>query len=272
MIFPAVLTMEFLDCYRATITRMKYPPECEASLNVIYEDEDFVVVNKPAGLVCHPTKGDEYSSLIGRLRIFLTSTSQPHLVNRLDRETSGLVVVAKNKMAAAGLGAVWEKRQAKKMYDAIVHGSVEADGGLIDAPLGRDEGSAVAVKDCIREDGAMARTQFWTTKRFHRSGGSFSVLKVMPHTGRKHQIRIHLQHIGHSVVGDKLYGLDPSFYLAFVRNELAESDRAQLLLPYQALHAARLEFNWNDRLYVFDASPEKWFCDFIAPSSQEAFG
>ncbi len=167
----------------------------EKLFNIIHEDVDLLVVHKPADLVCHPTKGDEYSSLISRARIYLKAASEPHLVNRLDRETSGLVVIAKTVLAARELGKIWETRTIQKEYVAIVHGHVAAEQGMIDAPLGKDETSIVAIKDCVRPDGAAAQTEFFVEKRFERKSVKFTLLRLLPRTGRKHQIRIHLQHL-----------------------------------------------------------------------------
>src|SRR5213595_2609188 len=91
-------------------------------LKIVFEDERLLVINKPAGLVCHPTKGDEYSSLIGRVRLHLNGSAKPHLIHRLDRETSGVVLAAKNSKVAGELGKIWEKRAVQKEYLAIVHG------------------------------------------------------------------------------------------------------------------------------------------------------
>ena len=136
---------------------------------VIHEDADLLVVHKPADLVCHPTKGDAYSSLISRARIYLKTESEPRLVNRLDRETSGLVVIAKTVEAARELGKIWETRAIQKEYLAIVHGHVTAEQGMIDAPLGKDETSIVAIKDCVRPDGTPAQTEFFAEQRFFRN-------------------------------------------------------------------------------------------------------
>src|SRR3984885_5584528 len=117
-------------------------------LDIIYEDTDLLVVNKSAGLVCHPTKGDEFSSLISRVRLHLGAAG--HLVNRLDRETSGVTVVAKDPAAAGELGKLWESRSVQKEYLAIVHGAVRDDCGVISLALGKDEKSIIAIKDCAR--------------------------------------------------------------------------------------------------------------------------
>ena len=243
-----------------------------ARLDIVHEDADLLVVNKPAGLVCHPTKGDEYSSLISRVRLHLPGGT-PHLIHRLDRETSGLVVVAKNSAAAGELGKIWESRAVQKEYLAIVHGHPAEDRGVIDAPLGRDEASPVAIKDCVRPDGAPARTEYVVEKRFFRpvaagaapSGpGRFALVRLQPLTGRKHQIRIHLAHAGHPIVGDKIYGGDPDSYLALVEDRLTEEQRARLLLPHQALHAGRIQFAWRGRSHDYTAPPETAFTGFIA--------
>lgn len=270
--------------------------------DIIHEDADLLVINKPADLVCHPTKGDEFSSLISRVRLHLGADSKPHLVNRLDRETSGVTVVAKHAAAAGELGRIWETRAIEKEYLAIVHGQVREEHGLIDAPLGKDERSPVAIKDCVRLDGTPAQTEFWVERRMGnwgniehptsnaehpmRGGGAssldvgssmlevgcshkpqfqpFTLLRLLPRTGRKHQIRIHLAHLGHPIVGDKIYGGDETLYLALVERRLTDEQRARLILPNHALHASALRFEWRGKLVEFRCEPEPWFTDFLA--------
>lgn len=240
----------------------------EKLFEIIDEDPDLLIINKPAGLVCHPTKGDERSSLVSRVRLHLGTTEQFHLVNRLDRETSGVVVVAKNDAAARDLRKIWEGRRVQKEYRAIVHGHVAAEQGTIDAPLGRDEASVVAIKDCVRADGAASHTDFEVVRRFKRSEGGFTLLKLLPHTGRKHQIRIHLAHAGHAIVGDKLYGGDEDLYLALVQDRLTEEQRRRLILPHHALHARSVRLEWRGRETIFQAEPETWFNDFLAQGGE----
>lgn len=239
---------------------------------IVFEDEDWLVVHKPADLVCHPTKGDARSSLISRVRLYLGPGSAPQFVNRLDRETSGLVVCAKHAAAARDLRRIWESRQVTKRYLAIVHGNPVAPTGWITAPLGPDPDSPVAIKDRVRPDGAPAETRWEKIGVFRRAEGEFALLRVEPLTGRKHQIRIHLAHGGHPVVGDKLYGGDEQAYLALVERRLTEAQRQRLILPCQALHAAELEFVWRGETRRFKSAPEAWFVEFLPPELRTDIG
>ena len=231
--------------------------------DIVHEDSDLLVINKPAGLVCHPTKGDEYSSLISRARLHLGAGSEPQLINRLDRETSGVILVAKNAETALEIRRIWERRDVVKKYLAIVHGTVETEDGLIDAPLGKDTRSPVAIKDCVTPGGAPAQTRFRVLRRFRRTEGEFSLLEIQPLTGRKHQIRIHLAHVGHAIVGDKLYGPDENIYLDVVSYRLTDAQRRRLILPHHGLHAGEVRFEWRGEERRFCAEAEHWFNEFM---------
>jgi 23S rRNA pseudouridine1911/1915/1917 synthase len=257
----------------------------EKLFDIIYEDADLLVINKSAGLVCHPTKNGEMSSLIGRARLYLKNSAPPHLVNRLDRETGGVVLIAKNSETAGELGKILESRSIEKEYLAIVYGHLRENSGLIDASLGKDDRSIIAVKDCVRSDGASAQTEFFVERRFNRllvgrkpsqaqifsenqdstesRPTEFSFLRIVPRTGRKHQIRIHLAHIGHPIVGDKIYGGDEDCYLALAQNRLTDEQRAQLIFENHALYARSIKFIWRGKPMEFSCEPESWFADFL---------
>lgn len=227
---------------------------------VIHEDKGLLVVHKPADLVCHPTKGDVYSSLISRARLHCKGEAEAlHMVNRLDRETSGLVFIAKDRETARELTRQWEHRSVEKTYRAIVHGWPTNDEFKVHAALGKDTQSQVAIKDRVCANGHPATTSFRVLKRFERDGDPFALLEVSPLTGRKHQIRIHLQHVGHPIVGDKIYGLDERYYLALVNGVLSDSDRQTLRLPCQALHAQSVTFDYHGQRRRFETEPEPWF-------------
>jgi len=217
-------------------------------LNVVDESKDWLVVDKPAYLVCHPSAAGPASSLIGRLRLYFADRPEvsPHFVNRLDRETSGLVLVSK---LAHGHGAMCRAyEQAEKVYWAVVAGWPEAAQGSIEAPLGRAERSLVRLKQWVLPGGAAARTDWRLLRQWKRDGRRYSLLEVRPLTGRTHQIRAHLSWMGTPVVGDKIYGPDESLFVEHLehgwtpRLELALESRRHLL---SALELRLGEHHWS---------------------------
>lgn len=234
----------------------------EHLFDVISEDEELLVISKPAGLVCHPTKGDIYSSLISRARLYLNSVDPPHMINRLDRETSGIVIIAKTSEANVRLRKLWEMRGVEKEYLAIVHGDFQR-ATVINAPLGKDPSSQIAIKDRVRPDGSPAITHVYPLKTFLRENAHFSLVRVLLQTGRKHQIRIHLAYLGHPIVGDKLYGSDEGLYLAFVRDELTPEQQSTLITSNHCLHAGRVSFELFGETRSYVCPPEAWFIQFV---------
>ncbi len=227
-----------------------------AEFDVIAETADYIVVNKPAPLLVHPTKPGPTPTLLDGLKVLLgyemANGAQLSIINRLDRETSGLVLVAKNVRTARAFHRAMERRLTRKEYQAIIWDWPEEDSFCVDAPMlrrGEVESSPVWLMQCIHSRGAEAYTEFEVVRRFEKStrnGSRFSVVRAMPHTGRMHQIRLHLRHAGFGVVGDKLYGLDEHLYLKHIETGWTEELAAKLLLPRQALHSCALGLSLSE--------------------------
>ncbi len=204
----------------------------ELSRWIIHEDERLLVIDKPGDVVCHPSKHGPNSSLVGAAREY-TGLGTLHLVFRLDRETSGVVVLAKEPATARRLQVAMQERRIRKTYLALLAG--ELDGPVVvDQPLGDDTASPVFIKAAVRADGQPSVTRFEVLSR----AGGFTLARVTTETGRKHQIRAHAQWLGFPVVGDKIYGPDARLYLDFIGNGWTAELAARLLLERQALHCA----------------------------------
>ena len=215
---------------------------------IIDEHRDWIVVDKPAHLLVHPTAPNGPFTLWDGLREMLAfeiaNGGQISIVNRLDRETSGLVLVAKNAPAARILATAMQSGLVRKEYLAIVHGHPHWNEISLNAPLrrkGEVETSAIYLKQCVHAGGASASTRFKVESRFfHSSQIPLSLVRAFPLTGRTHQIRVHAAHLGFPVVGDKIYGANENHYLDFIRTGWTEALTDQLLLRRHALHSAYL--------------------------------
>jgi 23S rRNA pseudouridine1911/1915/1917 synthase len=230
------------------------------SVNLIYENDQFLVVDKPANLLIHPTKPGGPNTLWDELRKFLAfeiiNGGQVSIVNRLDRETSGLVLVAKSNEMARALGRLLQRHQIRKLYQTIVWGWPDKDQFSIDQPLLRQGSvmpSKIWLKQTVHHSGYPALTSFRILQRFTRNGTRFALIEAEPKSGRTHQIRVHLSHIGHPIVGDKIYGPDENCYLEFIASDWTPELESKLLLRRQALHASGLEFVLENGPFNFSA-------------------
>ena len=212
-------------------------------LDIVFEDDDLAVVNKPAGMMVHAGAGEtdddrNRGTLVNALLHHFGSLSgvggdlRPGIVHRLDKETSGLIVVAKSDAAHRKLALEFSGRRVKKTYIALVHGSFKNDRGTISTPISRDAIRRTRMTT-RRSAGREAVTHYAVQQRIESSFGKFTLLKVKIETGRTHQIRVHLASMGHPVVGDNLYGAP---------REIRPKTGLAISLPRNFLHAAELQF------------------------------
>jgi 23S rRNA pseudouridine1911/1915/1917 synthase len=206
---------------------------------ILYEDDDIIVVDKPAGMVTHPAHGATSGTLVNALLAHIGTLPgdplRPGLVHRLDRDTSGLLVVAKTAEALSALGIAMKARRIKREYLGLVHGVPEHATGTIDGPIGRDPHNRM--KYAIARDGKPAVTHYEVVEAFPKH----AELRFRLETGRTHQIRVHLAAMGNAIVNDPVYG----------------REEARFSLPGQALHAWKLAFAHprNDQMLEFEADP-----------------
>ncbi len=225
---------------------------------IIHEDSDVLVLNKPGWIVCHPSKNGPLSSLVGAAREY-TKQDTLHLVARLDRETSGVVVIARHKASARSFQMALQQRHVDKSYLCILAGEMKKRTEVSRA-LEPDDDSPVAVKQRVSVAGGGQKAQ--TTFKPLTQGGGYTIANATPHTGRKHQIRAHAQWLGYPVVGDKIYGPDESLYLEFVQHGWTDRLEASLPIKRQALHCLELTFDLEDASHTFRSTLPEDMCRF----------
>ena len=236
-------------------------------LEVVFEDEHLAVINKPAGLVVHPAPGHWDDTLVNALVARGTTLAggaagRPGIVHRLDRDTSGLMVIAKTDLAHRKLGAMLAARRIHRRYAALAWGHLDESPQVIDAPMGRHPVDRKRMH--VTDEGKAAKTDAYVIARF----GLVDLLRLELHTGRTHQIRVHLAHIGHPVVGDPLYGAGGSRRMQ--GHQRVEAERLERAAPRQALHAAWLNFRHPASGQTMDFRAE-WPAD-LTPLLQRAAG
>lgn len=211
-------------------------------LEILYEDDEVIAVDKPPFLPVHPSGRHLTDTLIQRVHALYRKPGEENaavpirLCHRLDRETSGIVLLGKGDRAHAKVMRQFERRQTEKEYLAIVRGVPDRDGGLIDLPLGPARMSQVRLKIAVLPDGQPSQTEWQVVERHP----GYALVRCKLLTGRQHQIRVHLDAIGHPLVGDKLYGSDEELFLRNAKDELTAADRAALGMERHALHNHRL--------------------------------
>jgi 23S rRNA pseudouridine1911/1915/1917 synthase len=234
------------------------PPE-DLPLEVIFEDEHLVVINKAAGMITHPGKGNYGGTLASALQFHFNHLSdtagrfRPGIVHRLDRDTSGVIVVAKDNQVHHRLAAQFEQREVRKEYRAIVWGVIDRDSDWIETWIRVNPYQREKMMVCPEEGNARQAVTFYEVlERF----ADFTYVRLLPRTGRTHQLRVHMRHLGHTIVADRLYGGRNSLELSYFTNPKSGKKQAPIessedetvaassdtLIARQALHAFRLEF------------------------------
>jgi 23S rRNA pseudouridine1911/1915/1917 synthase len=245
---------------REGTVRMIAPDELKTW--IVHEDDRLLIISKPGDVVCHPSKAGPWSSLVGAAREY-TQLPTVHLVFRLDRETSGIIVLAKDPRMASRLQKAVQERRVTKRYRALVWGELR-DPVTVNQPLGVDIHSPVFVKSAVVRMGDLEAKEAVTHFAPEAAANGFSLVRADLETGRKHQIRAHLQWLGHSVIGDKIYGPDSRCYLDFIDRGWTPGLQARLLMDRQALHCAEIGLEAAGLPFTFHAPLPADMRDFCA--------
>lgn len=230
----------------------KQPPDLlpgEIDPWIVHEDEHLLVINKPGWLVCHPSKRGPLSSLVGAARLH-AGLETIHLVARLDRETSGIVIFAKTPLVARKYQMALEQRRVQKTYFAVLAGEM-ATPVRVDRSIGKCEESLIRAKMRVVNEGRLKHAVTRFTPLTTRAG--WTTCRVEIETGRRHQIRVHAAWLGTPIAGDKLYGPDENLFIEFVENGWTASHSELLPIKRQALHCAQYRFDFDGETETFSA-------------------
>jgi 23S rRNA pseudouridine1911/1915/1917 synthase len=227
---------------------------------IVEEDDNLLIINKPGWLVCHPSKNGPMSSLVGVVRDY-TGVEKLHLVARLDRETSGLVIFAKRPSVARKFQMAIQNRIVKKTYITLVEGEF-SQSIHVDRPIARRRkgGGPVIVKSEVSDDRSAQGAITDYIPLVSKNG--YTLCRVEPVTGRKHQIRVHAEYLQHRVVGDKIYGPDETLYIEFIEKGWTERIATALPIQRQALHCYRYDFEFQEGTARFTAPLQADILDF----------
>ena len=245
---------EAVECYFEVLAVDKSIIRQNIPIDIIYEDKDIVVINKPSGLVVHPGNGNHDGTLLNGLLYHFDTLSKedsvrPGIVHRLDKDTSGVILIAKNDRVHNNLSEQFSSRTVKKEYIAIIWGTIDSKG-VIEGNIGRNPRNRQTYT-MVELDGKQSKTKFHLEEYFP----PFSLVRLLPETGRTHQLRVHMKYIGHPIFGDTAYSGGIKYAKSFHMKYTKLIHRINKIIPRVALHAKTLEIIHpsTEKKMVFDA-------------------